>query len=204
LNSFEFNKIMMALLLTVLVVFGISGLTEVIYADKELESNAFPIKIAVATVAAQADDVVEEGPTLAELLATASIDKGQAIFKKCKACHSSDNGGKNLVGPNLWNIVGRAKGTHEGYAYSDGMKNAGGNWTFEDINTFLTKPGKFVPKTKMSFAGLKKPTDRAAVILYLHTFSDSPIALPAVVAPAVDAPGAPAPVSDTPAESPAE
>jgi cytochrome c len=188
LNSFELNKVMMALLLTVLIVIGINGLTEVIFDHEEMDSNAYPIEIAAAPADAAAPEaVVEQGPTFGELLAMASVEKGQKIFKKCKACHTNDKGGKNLVGPHLWNVVGRPKGSIEGYGYSDGMKNKGGNWTFEDLNAFLTKPGKFVAKTKMSFAGLKKPADRAAIIALLRSKSDAPVDLPAAPAPEPEA-----------------
>ncbi len=183
-NSFELNKVVMALLLTVLIVMGINGLVGVVFDHEEMSSNAFPIEIAAAPAEGAAPKaVVEQGPTFGELLATASVEKGQKIFKKCKACHTTDNGGKNLVGPNLWNVVGRPKGSFDGYRYSDGMKSHGGDWTFEDLNTFLTKPGKFIAKTKMSFAGLKKPADRAAIIAYLRSLSDAPADLPAVAAP---------------------
>ncbi|PCI33505.1 MAG: cytochrome c family protein [Alphaproteobacteria bacterium] len=183
MNSFELNKIVMVLLLTVLVLFGINGLTAAIFED-EHGPNAFPIEVEVADEVAVAAVVVEQGPSLADMLAMASVDKGQKVFKKCKACHTSDNGGKNLVGPNLWNVVGRTKGSLEGFSYSSAMKAKGGDWSYEDLDAFLKKPGNFVPKTKMSFAGLKKPADRAAVITLLRSFSDAPIALPAVAVPA--------------------
>lgn len=183
-NSFELNKVIMALLLTVLIVMGINGLAGVVFDHEEMASNAFPIEIAAAPAEDAAPEAaVEQGPTFGELLATASVEKGQKIFKKCKACHTTDNGGKNLVGPNLWNVVGRPKGSLDSYRYSDGMKSHGGDWTFEDLNVFLTKPGKFIAKTKMSFAGLKKPADRAAIIAYLRSLSDAPADLPAVAAP---------------------
>jgi len=187
-GSFNLNKIMMAVLLTALGMIGIGGLTEAIFDREGLEKNAYPIEVETATAAAPAQaTVVEQGPSLAELMATASAEKGQKIFKKCKACHSADNGGRNLVGPNLWNIVGRARASHEGYSYSDAMKAKGGTWTYEDLFTFLKKPKNFVPGTKMGFAGLKKPGDRAALLAYLRTFSDAPVALPtAAAAPAAD------------------
>lgn len=177
----------MALLLTVLVVMGINGLTEVIFEEEKLASNAFPIEMETVTEEA-VDVVVEQGPSLADLLALASLEKGQKIFKKCKACHTLDNGGKNLVGPNLWNIVGRDKAGLESFSYSAAMKGKGGAWTYDDLDAFLTKPGNFVAKTKMSFAGLKKPADRAAVIMLLRSLSDAPVELPAVAAPVVEVP----------------
>jgi len=199
LNSFELNKIAMALLLTVLVMFGIFGLTDYIFEEQELASNAYPIEVEAADDGAETEVAEEAGPTLADLLAVASVEKGEKVFKKCKACHTSDNGGKNLVGPNLWNVVGRTKASVDGFAYSDGMSSKGGTWTFEDLDAFLKKPGNFVAKTKMSFAGLKKATDRAAVIAMLRSLSDSPLALPAVEAPVTEEPAVEEPAVEEPA-----
>lgn len=188
MSSFNLNKIIMAVLLTALAMIGIGGLSEAIFDRTEPENNAYPIEVETASTAAPAApvEVVEQGPSLAALLAVASPEKGQKVFKKCKACHSSDNGGKNMVGPNLWNIVGRAKGSHAGYGYSDAMKAKGGDWTYEDLFTFLKKPKDFVPGTKMGFAGLKKSGDRAALLAYLRTFSDAPVALPEAAAPVAE------------------
>ncbi len=203
MNSFELNKIAMALLLTVLVIFGIAGLTGIIFEEEELATNAYPIEVAGADVAAPDDAAVaavaavEEGPSLAELLAAASLDKGVKVFKKCKACHTIDNGGKNLVGPNLWDVVGRAKAGASGFSYSDAMKTAGGEWTYEDLDSFLKKPSSFMPKTKMTFAGLKKSADRAAVIALLRSLSDTPRDLPSVAMPEMED-------AEIPGEAPAE
>ncbi|VAW05397.1 membrane c-type cytochrome cy [hydrothermal vent metagenome] len=190
MNSFELNKIALALLLTVLIIFGIAGLTGIIFEEKELATNAYPIEGTVADVATPDEDVVaavEEGPSLADLLAVASLDKGVKVFKKCKACHTIDNGGKNLVGPNLWDVVGRAKAGASGFSYSDAMKSAGGEWTYEELDGFLKKPSGFIPKTKMTFAGLKKSADRAAVIVLLRSLSDAPHDLPSVAIPETEA-----------------
>lgn len=179
----------MALLLTVLLLIGINGLTDAVFED-EHGANAFPVEMEVAEVVPVVEDVVVEdvGPTLADLLVLASAEKGVTVFKKCKICHTSDNGGKNMIGPNLWNIVGRAKGGSDGFKYSDAMKAAGGDWSYDDLDAFLAKPGDFMAKTKMKFAGLKKPADRAAVIALLRSFSDAPADLPVVAAPEVEAP----------------
>jgi len=100
------------------------------------------------------------------------------VFKKCKACHTADQGGPNRVGPNLWNVVGGPKAHAEDFSYSDAITGLGGEWTYADLDAYLTKPKDFAPGTKMTFAGLKKPKDRAAVISYLRTLSDSPKPLP--------------------------
>jgi len=112
------------------------------------------------------------------MLASTDAGKGEKLFGKCKACHTAEKDGANKVGPNLWDIVGRAKGSHGGFAYSGAMKDKGGDWSFADLDVFLAKPKDFVPGTKMSFAGLKKADQRAAMLLYLRSLSDSPQALP--------------------------
>ena len=100
------------------------------------------------------------------------------VFKKCRACHTNEKGAGHRVGPDLWNIVNRPKGHAPGFSYSEAMAAKGGEWTYEDLDHFLRKPKDFVPGTKMGFAGLKKAKDRAAVIAYLRTLSDSPVPLP--------------------------
>ena len=112
------------------------------------------------------------------LLASASIDKGKKVAKKCVACHTFDKDGKNKVGPNLFDIIGKDRGAVAGFSYSSAIKSMGGKWGFDDMNQFLKKPKKFMPGTKMSFSGLKKSGDRAAIILYLRSFADSPVTLP--------------------------
>lgn len=120
---------------------------------------------------------VPEQP-LSILLASASIEKGKKVAKKCVSCHSFKKGGKNKVGPNLYDIMGKKRGAVAGFGYSSAIKKMGGDWGFEDMNSFLIKPKKFMPGTKMSFSGLKKSGDRAAIILYLRSYSESPLSLP--------------------------
>ncbi len=102
-------------------------------------------------------------------LAEGNAVKGETVFKKCKACHTTDNGGKNLVGPNLFGIVGKKSAVHEGYNYSEAMKAANLTWDEATLDAYLTSPKALVPKTKMTFVGLKKDTQRADVIAYLKT-----------------------------------
>ena len=137
-------------------------------------------KASADTVSAEkaADKPAVPEQPLNVLLATANVDKGKKVAKKCVACHSFESGGKNKVGPNLHNIMGKIRAGAPGFAYSSAIKTMGGKWGFEDMNAFLKKPKKFMPGTKMSFSGLKKAGDRAAVILYLRSFSDSPVTLP--------------------------
>jgi len=137
-------------------------------------------KASAETVSAEkaADKPAVPEQPLNVLLATANVDKGKKVAKKCVACHSFESGGKNKVGPNLYNIMGKNRAGASGFSYSSAIKTMGGKWGFEDMNAFLKKPKKFMPGTKMSFSGLKKAGDRAAVILYLRSFSDSPVTLP--------------------------
>lgn len=114
----------------------------------------------------------------ATLLASADPAAGEKVFGKCKACHAIDPAADNKVGPNLHNVVGRPVGTHEGFAYSDTLKNMGGEWTYDHLNHFLESPKTYAPGTKMSFAGLSKAEDRAEVIAYLRANTESPPPLP--------------------------
>jgi cytochrome c len=115
---------------------------------------------------------------LATLLAKADAAKGQAGTKVCATCHTFDKGAPGKIGPNLYGVVGRARGSVAGFAYSDAMKAKGGDWTFEDINSFIGNPKAFVAGTKMGFGGEPDAGKRADIIAYLRTLSDSPVPLP--------------------------
>jgi cytochrome c2 len=148
----------------------------------------------------------EEVASLSELLAQADTDKGEKLFKKCAACHKLEDGA-NSTGPYLYGVVGRPVGAVEGFGYSDVMADMGGDWTAEHLDEFLAKPSDYAPGTKMSFAGLSKPQDRADVIAYMNTHSDAPVDFAEAEAPAEEAPAetAEAPAAEAPAaEAPAE
>ena len=117
-------------------------------------------------------------------LAKADVAKGQADTKICQTCHSFEKGGPIKVGPPLWGVVGRPKGSFPGFNYSEGMKSKGGDWTYDDLNEFLTKPSAYVPGTKMTFAGEAEESKRADIVDYLHTLSDNPLPLPTPAATA--------------------
>ncbi|MCY7339826.1 MAG: cytochrome c family protein [Sphingomonas bacterium] len=121
----------------------------------------------------------------------ADATKGEQVFKKCAACHNADKGGANALGPNLWGTLGKPHGHVAGFAYSDALKGTPGNWDFASMSEWLANPKKYAPGTKMTFAGLSNPEDRANVIAFLNARSDSPQPLPAAPA-ATPAPGAPA------------
>lgn len=111
---------------------------------------------------------------LPQRLAAADPKKGQAIARKCQSCHSLEQGGGTKVGPNLYGVAGRPKGSVPGFAYSDALKKLGGAWSDEDLDHFLTKPSAFAKGTKMTFAGLPDPQERADVIAYLHSLGSPP------------------------------
>ena len=120
-----------------------------------------------------------ELPPIGPLLAGANIEAGKALFmKQCATCHTADKGGANKVGPNLWDVVARKKASHEGFSYSRAMQRKGGEWTYEDIDHLIFKPSSYARGTKMAFAGLPKEQDRANIIAFLRSLSDSPKPLP--------------------------
>lgn len=122
--------------------------------------------------------------TVADLLPAADIAKGEKAFKKCKACHTAEKGGKKKTGPNLYGIVGAPVAGVDGYKYSKAIVALGGSWSVEQLDAFLTKPKALVKGTKMSFAGMKKATDRANLIAFLNQNSDAPLSFDAAAAPA--------------------
>ena len=120
----------------------------------------------------------EPEKSLAERLAVADPEAGKKVWRKCKACHTIDKGGKKRIGPNLWNIVGADVGVREGFKYSKAMVAFGGQWTYERLDAYLTKPRNVVKGGKMSFVGLKKAKDRANVIAFMRNMADEPLPLP--------------------------
>lgn len=125
---------------------------------------------------------------IAFYLASADLAKGEQAFKKCAACHNVDKGGPNALGPNLWGVMGQRHGHLPNFAYSDALKNIPGNWDWDNMSAWLANPKKYAPGTKMTFAGLSKPEERANLIAFMNSRSDSPLPLPA--APAEEAPAA--------------
>lgn len=140
------------------------------------------------------DDGADAGPDLGTLLASADAAAGESVFAKCTACHTIDQGGANGIGPNLYGVMGSAIGGHAaGFAYSSALSDKGGTWTWEAMNEWLTSPRAFANGTKMSFAGLSKPEDRANVMEFMSTYGGAPTK-PEPAAPEAaegeDAPGA--------------
>lgn len=110
-------------------------------------------------------------------LAAANADAGLAVRPRCATCHTFEQNGPNRVGPNLWNVVGRDKGSLPGFQYSEAMLNAPGTWTFAELDAFLIAPAQHTPGTRMNFPGMPSATDRANLIAYLRTLSTNPVPL---------------------------
>ena len=178
MNSFEINKIIAAIILTIVIVFGINKLTDVIYNVKAPEGNTYNIVTETKEISKDDTVNVESDVNIIALLALGSINHGKMVFKKCAACHSVSKGGGNKIGPALWGVIGRKAGSTSDYKYSKAMSGFGKIWDFEGMNTFLIKPKDYVKGTKMAYIGLKKEKDRASVILYLNQNSNNPIPIP--------------------------
>ena len=175
MNSFEINKIITAVLVTILVVFGIGKVSDVIF-DKN-DENIVAYKVdAPEGSAVQAS--TESSIDITALLALGDIAHGEKVYKKCKACHSIKQGGGNKIGPALWNVIFRPVGSITDYKYSKALSSYGKEWNWEEMNGFLIKPSSWIKGNKMGFAGLKDEKDRASVILYLNQNSDNPKTLP--------------------------
>ncbi|MFO1071009.1 MAG: cytochrome c family protein [Geminicoccaceae bacterium] len=178
-SSLEGNKVLGAILTAGIIASGAGFASRILYSPHMLEEPVFKVAVEDTTAAeTEAAEATPETP-LPVLLAAASAEAGEKVSKKCASCHDFSNGGPNKVGPNLWGVVGRPVGKHEGFAYSEAMAGHGGNWTWDDLNHFITAPKDYMPGTKMSFAGLSKDTERADLLAYLRTLSDSPVELPA-------------------------
>ena len=174
MNFFELNKMFGALLLAAIVAMVTGMVTSFIFSADMPEKPGFIIEVADASGEAPAAEEEEEEVDFASLLAEADVDKGAKVFKKCAACHTTEEGGKNKVGPNLFGIVGRQPASVDGFKYSDAMQGfaEGNSWDTDTLNAFLTKPKDAVSGTSMSFAGLKKDKDRANLIGYLQGLSN--------------------------------
>ena len=179
MDSFEINKIVAAVLMVALLIIGIGKLSNVIFHVEKPKTPGYAVEVEQATkVSSSTEKVVEEKVDIASLMAMGDIALGEKVFKKCAACHSIVKGGKNNIGPALYNVVGRKIGAVTDYKYSKALSSYDKEWTFEELNGYLTKPAKWIKGTKMAFAGLRKEKDRASVILYLNQNSDNPLPLP--------------------------
>ena len=176
MDSFEINKVIAAVLVGFLIVFGIGKISDIVFHVEKPNTSAYKVEFAEADGSATSTSV--QTVDIAALLALGTVEHGQKVFKKCSACHSIKKGGRNNIGPALYNVLGRNMGALEDYKYSKALIAFGKDWTFNEMNSFLIKPTSYIKGTKMAFAGLKKEKDRASVILYMNANSDSPLVLP--------------------------
>ena len=198
MNSFELNKVLGAILGTSLIVLALNIGAGAIFAPEKPAKPGYEIAVKDHAEGAAASAAKAPEQPIETLLASASVDKGQATAKQCQSCHTFEKGGANRVGPNMWNIVDRPRASEAGFNYSAGMKAKSGKWTYDDLSKFLANPRGFIQGTNMSFAGLAREQQRADLIGYLRTLADSPVPLPKA---AQNAPAGGAP-ANKPAEAP--
>ena len=179
MDSFELNKIFAAILIVILLVFGLDAIVDRVFEVKKLEDPAYKVDVEEKSMANTSETITDgEKFDVAALMSKGNLSDGEKVFKKCAACHSIKKDGRNKIGPALYNVVGRAVGGVSDYKYSKALASYGKNWTFEELNGFLIKPATYLKGTKMAYAGLKKETDRASVIIYLNQNGDNPTPLP--------------------------
>ena len=179
MDSFELNKIIAAVLMVALLVIGLGKVADTVFHVKKPKNPGYHVEVENKLISSelQATAVVATVDITA-IMALGDIASGEKIFKKCAACHSINKGGKNKIGPALYNVVGRVVGGVDDYKYSKTLASYGKEWTFAELNGFLTKPSSYLKGTKMSYAGLRKEKDRASIIKYLNQNSDNPKLLP--------------------------
>ena len=177
MDSFEINKIITAILLVVLLVFGVGKISDIIFKTNKPDIDGYKVEIKTSDTLVSKTSSESQVDILA-MLAMGDVEHGKKVFKKCAACHSIKQGGGNKIGPKLWNVMFRPVGAVSDYKYSKSLTEYKKNWTWEEMNGFLIKPSTWIKGNKMGFAGLKKEKDRSSVILYLNQNSDSPKTLP--------------------------
>ena len=179
MDSFELNKIIAAVLMVALLVIGIGKISDVIFHVEKPETPGYAVEVDQVVNASISNlEPTEQKVDIAALMTMGDVTSGEKIFKKCAACHSIVKGGKNKIGPALYNVVGRQVGGVGDYKYSKALASYNKSWTFEELNGFLLKPSKWIKGTKMAYAGLRKEKDRASIIKYLNQSSDNPKPLP--------------------------
>lgn len=203
LDNRTFQAVVSAFWLAFLAVLGVNIIGGLIMPEHEtVEKFGYPVEVPeVQTAAAGSADAVR--PNIIPLIAVATVDNGEAVFRKCQSCHSVEEGAKPKTGPNLHGVVGRPVATLAGFNFTESLKAVGGDWSYQKLDDYLENPKHLAPKGSMSFAGLKKHDERAAAIKFLMSVSPSAPPLPEVPAeaPAEAAPADAAPAEAAPAEA---
>jgi cytochrome c len=213
MDSFEWNKIIGAVLGTAIFIFVVRLVAEHVYEPEKPAKPGYVVEGVVETASGgAAAPVAEAMPDWGTVLPAADVAAGKTVSTKCEQCHDLSKGGPNKIGPNLFGVVDRARASHEGFAYSSAMKGKPGNWTYDELFKFIKAPGVDIPGTKMSFAGLRSEKDRINLIAYLRSNADAAAAIPAPAPKAAEKPaepgaaspkgGAPAPAAPPAAAKP--
>ena len=176
MNVFEINKIVAAIIFGVLLVFSVGKFTDWLFYVKKPAQPSYTVEAPVVKVKGSSSS--SGSVDIAQLLSLGTIEHGQKVFKKCSACHVVAKGGKNKIGPTLYGVLGKKSGSVSDYKYSKALLAHGKAWSYEEMNGYLIKPAAHIKGTKMAFAGLKNEKDRASVILYMNSHSDSPLPKP--------------------------
>ena len=181
MDELGFNKIAAAALATFLAFFGIRTLADAVVPEPDFEAVYVPdVVIDDGSGEEAPSDPLHNDP---RFIAAMDASAGATVFRKCQSCHNVERGGPNGTGPNMWGVMGRTMGTHQGFAYSAAMRSRAAPWTWEEMNNFLIRPKDWIPGTAMNYIGLRNWEDRAAVMAYLNENTDNPLPIPEAVEP---------------------
>jgi cytochrome c len=178
MDGFEINKIAGAVLTAMLVIASGKTVMDIAMQKHKPEKAGWALPVTEIKAKSAEPEVPFDAKAVLALLPKASAENGRDGFKKCLACHTPDKGGRNLVGPNLWGVLGRKIAQAPGFNYSDGMKAHPGEWTWEELAKYLHSPVQAVPGNRMQFPGVKDNADLADLLAYIRTLSDTPAPLP--------------------------